>query len=98
MEEHMSERQIIEIEQAEYDRLLAIAADYGPSKTIAGFCEAENMSKAMFHKMMGEGWGPEVYYVGEITLIAPAAHREWRKQRAMAATFGVKRGLPDKTA
>ncbi len=88
----------LEISRAEYNRLLAIAAGDGPSKTIAGFCDVENMSKAMWHKMRAEGWGPDVIYVGEIVLITPAAHRKWREQRAAAAAQGIRRGIPDKAA
>jgi hypothetical protein len=89
---------IIEIDRAEYERLLSIAAGDGPSKSIAEFCDAERTSKAMYFKMQSEGWGPDEIYIGDLVRITPRAHRAWREQRAAAAAQGIRRGLPHKAA
>jgi len=66
----------------------------GESKTIPEFCRAEKISEAMFHQMVGEGWGPDIMAVGKATRISPEAHAKWRRQREAAASAGVRRALP----
>jgi hypothetical protein len=82
----------IEITRAEYERLLALIAGDGPSKSIADFCEAENVSKAMYFKMREAGLGPIEYCIGDLVRITPQAIRDWRAKRVAATAQGARRG------
>jgi hypothetical protein len=49
--------------------------------SIKQFCEAHNLSEAMFHKIRNAGQGPRLMHVGSRVLISLEAAAEWRKAR-----------------
>jgi hypothetical protein len=87
----VEDERTITIAVAEYERLLAEAADHGPSDTIDSFCQGEKISRALYYKMKVEGWAPAEMWVGDSVRITPRARREWRRQRERAAAAGVRR-------
>jgi len=48
------------------------------------FCNAHNICRAMFYKIMKEGTGPRVMRVGSRTLISGEAAADWRRQMEAA--------------
>lgn len=50
------------------------------SYSIVEFCYSENISKALFYKILKEGNGPKIMKVGRRTLISAEAATEWRKR------------------
>jgi hypothetical protein len=56
-----------------------------PSLTIAEFCEAEKVSRAMLYIMWGQGIGPDYFEIGRTKRISPEARLAWRRAREAAA-------------
>jgi len=61
--------------------------------SVRSFCQAHDISEAMFFQMQAEGWGPDVARVGARILISFEAAARWRAEREAAA----KDQSPDKT-
>ena len=70
------------------DRKTVNEAVTDPSYTIAEFCTAERMSRAMLYKAWAEGWGPDFYWVGVTRRITHRARLEWQRQREAEAAAG----------
>jgi hypothetical protein len=48
--------------------------------SVASFCEAYQVSVALFYKLLKEGRGPAVMKVGRRTLISRTAATEWEQR------------------
>lgn len=48
--------------------------------SVGQFCQAHNLSPAMFYKMRAAGLGPDVMRAGRRTLISTEAAARWRAQ------------------
>jgi hypothetical protein len=51
-----------------------------PSYTIAEFCAAERISRAILYKLWSQSQGPRFYMVGNRRHISHEARTKWRKQ------------------
>ena len=58
------------------------------SYTIAEFCQAERMSRAMLYKLWAQGKGPRFFYVGNSRRISHEARIEWRQRLEAEAEHG----------
>ena len=47
--------------------------------SVARFCEAYQISRALFYKLLKEGRGPAIMKVGRRTLISRSAATEWQE-------------------
>ena len=50
------------------------------SYTVAEFCEAERISRAMIYKLWEQGHGPRFFYIGTHRRISHHARTEWRER------------------
>ena len=60
--------------------------------SVDSFCEAYQISRALFYKLLKEGRGPAVMKVGRRTLISRAAATEWQ-QRMVRPVHGSASGV-----
>jgi hypothetical protein len=51
------------------------------SRTIAQFCQLEQMSRPFYFGLRKRGKGPREYREGRFVRITPTAHEEWRRER-----------------
>ncbi len=58
------------------------------SYSVADFCRAHGISRALFYKLLREGCGPRVMKVGRRTLISREAAEDWRRRMEAAAQVG----------
>ncbi len=58
------------------------------SYSVADFCHAHGISRALFYKLLREGHGPRVMKVGRRTLISREAAEQWRRRMEAAAQAG----------
>ncbi len=58
------------------------------SYSVADFCGAHGISRALFYKLLREGRGPRVMKVGRRTLISREAAEQWRRRMEGAAQTG----------
>ena len=61
----------------------------GPSKTITGFCTAEDISRAKYYELKKKGLGPDETRVDGIIRITPESHARWRRRHTKQAAAGV---------
>ena len=52
-----------------------------PNYTIAAFCEAERISRALLYKLWKEGRGPRYFRVGSHRRITEQARQDWHRDR-----------------
>jgi hypothetical protein len=48
--------------------------------TIADFCEAERISRAMLYKLWSQGQGPRYYMLGSVRRISHQARMDWHQE------------------
>ncbi len=58
------------------------------SYSVADFCRAHGISRALFYKLLREGRGPRVMKVGRRTLISREAAEQWRRRMEGATQLG----------
>ncbi len=58
------------------------------SYSVADFCRAHGISRALFYKLLREGHGPRVMKVGRRTLISREAAEDWRRRMEGATQAG----------
>jgi hypothetical protein len=64
-----------------------LAAQVSPAAfTVAEFCEAHRISRALLYLLIREGRGPRLMKAGRRTLIAVDAAADWRRQLEAANT------------
>lgn len=60
---------------------LCAAVQVGPAVySVKTFCEAHNITKVTFYKLLKDGFGPRIMKVGSRTLISLEAASDWRRQ------------------
>jgi hypothetical protein len=68
------------------EALLALLdREAGHARTVAQFCERNNMCKAHFYNLLKAGFGPRTMKVGSRRMITPEAEADWRREREAAA-------------
>jgi hypothetical protein len=60
-------------------------ASGGRALTIAEFCDANRISRAMFYKLRAAGLAPRLMLIGSSVRISPESHRDWRLAREASA-------------
>jgi hypothetical protein len=60
-------------------------APLGISSTIAGFCAAENISRAKYYELKKKGLGPDETRVDGVIRITPESHQRWRRKHTQRA-------------
>jgi hypothetical protein len=56
--------------------------------TVAEFCVAERISRAMLYKLWSQDQGPRYYMVGTVRRISHEARIEWQKSREASSNGG----------
>lgn len=64
----------------------------GPSKTISGFCAAEDISRAKYYELKKNGLGPDETRVDGIIRITPESHVRWRRRHTKRAAAEARQG------
>ena len=70
-----------------------MSLEHSPARaaySVAEFCKAHRISRALFYKALKDGWGPEVMRCAGRTLVSVEAAARWR--RRMETSGGEKAG------
>lgn len=57
--------------------------------SVAEFCKAHGISRALFYKLVRKGRGPVLMKAGRRTLISKEAADEWRREAETKRVSGV---------
>ena len=52
--------------------------------SVATFCKAHNISRALFYSALKEGWGPRIMKCGRRTIISVESAADWRRKMEAA--------------
>ncbi len=64
-----------------------MSLEHAPAReafSVASFCKAHGISRALFYKLLKNGNGPRTMKVANRTLISVEAARDWRSQMEAA--------------
>ena len=54
-----------------------------PSKTISGFCQHEQISRAKYYELKKAGKAPDETRVDGVIRITPQSHAKWRRKNTI---------------